>query len=229
MPREEAPNIHAGQQLTYTKSPFLGKSRIGIVIAVINAFLRMRITRGNSDKFTISARGAILQIKDSETGSSAATGFFPFKIYQVNPESSDDWRKVRVRAGRINSKVLTGSGCDGYDTNPDEYIFPDCDDIEVPANESEYYLWIELDGTEYVLNHGDPPEGWSNYPDPHKSYWPIGFVDTASRASDQVAVIRQLQRQDFMGLETPICDPLTNESSTVVTPAILVEEEEEEE
>jgi hypothetical protein len=157
-----------------------------------------------------------------ETISAATTDagvvFFPFKIYQLpstlrnqrDPDS--DWLKVRVRAGRVGSQVVDGT--DICDDNPDSGRYPLIDDngdpikdIVIPAGKFAYWFWIEIDGGLPTVKHSDRPanDGWATFPDPDPGHVPIGFVDTETLRQTHQIIIRQILRNDIIGVPIDVC------------------------
>lgn len=97
-------------------------------------------------------------------------------------------------------------------------------DIQVPLNTSQYWFWIEqtgsfsnaaLSGSPYYLRYGSNPatasapgnpNGWINFPSASVStsgsYFPIGYVDTATSGSQNYAFVRQMQVGDVLSSGT---------------------------
>lgn len=138
----------------------------------------------------------------------------PFKLYRLpwrlrKNHSEEDWRKFRVRVGRVITNSVEGGsivneGTDGAD-NPDILSYPDVDDILVPADTLEYWFWIEVDpvtGHAIAVRHAADPAaigaGWESFPNTDGLHFPIGFVDTSTRATDRVPIVRQLIRTDLV-------------------------------
>lgn len=139
---------------------------------------------------------------------------FPFRIYQLpfflraSPDD-DDWLKFRVRGGRVGD--LEVDDTDG-ETIPDLDTYPDMTDIVVDTGVDAHYFWIELSDPSDVktatLKNGEDPNsaGWDDFPDTDGRFILIGYVDTATRESEKIAIIRQLLRTDILkGIETFDC------------------------
>lgn len=149
----------------------------------------------------------------------------PFGIYQLPyrfradaDRTANDWRKFRVRSGRLLLNLATGTlptGTDGA-TNPDLPEFPDVADVTVPANTAQYWFWIYItlaDPLTAEIKHaasGSISSGnnWDNWPELDLLHIPIGYVDTNTRASEFIATVRQFIRADiYLGVrETEGCD-----------------------
>ena len=127
----------------------------------------------------------------------------PFKIYHqprylrpapVAPDTgADDWRKIRVRAGMVNTYPVTGT--DGYNENPDEPYFPIAltDEITVPADTETYYIWIDVSDPENpAIGHG------ATDPTDNTTLVLIATVDTSTYADDAAMQIRQIVRADII-------------------------------
>ena len=120
-------------------------------------------------------------------------GMHPFKIYRVPPHlrastSADDWRKVRVRAGRALGQNIS-SGTDAA-TEPDEGGYPSVTDITVPAATSAYYIILTV-STAAVTHSATPPTESADV-------IVLGVCDSNTRAATQELVIRQYVRTDII-------------------------------
>lgn len=164
-----------------------------------------------------------LQAKvDSLTAQLTDSGvpFHPFRIYQFprtlrNSAALDpatDWRKVRVRAGRVGRTVVEDT--DLCDDNPDGPRYPLVDDngdpitdITVPADCIAYWLWIEIVDGAPILKHSDDPEGegWATFPKPDATHFPVGYVDSQTLKDNHRVIIRQLLRTDLVGPVMDVC------------------------
>jgi hypothetical protein len=160
--------------------------------------------------------------------SSARGPIHPFKIYQLpwnlrtGTPAASDWRKVRVRAGRVLE--TDASGTDGA-SNPDAQLFPatgaaGCTEITVPADTAAFWFWLEIGSsagstTAIVRYHTNPiassfdgggvpaqawtsSSPWTDYPHIDASHVPIGVVDSNSRKTDFLLLIRQFVRTDLV-------------------------------
>jgi hypothetical protein len=146
----------------------------------------------------------------------------PFKIYQIpsifraaGTATADDWRKFRVRGGRIVSTEADGPDIVGTDEAdfPDGPLYPNRADVEitVTANVEQYWIWITVadDGLSGLIKHGADPttNGWDAFPTIDANV-PIGWVDTSTQLADKVALVRQLLRTDLVsggGIEMELC------------------------
>jgi hypothetical protein len=139
--------------------------------------------------------------------------------------SADDWRKFRVRAGRVFENEATGT--DGADENPDAETYPTMTDIEVPDLALEYWFWLEVSDAGAVVRHAedptvsdpvDNPNPWTTFPTLDGEHIPIGFVDTDTYSTEKRAVVRQLLRTDVISaggeIEVTLCDPSTGTEET---------------
>ena len=162
----------------------------------------------------------------------------PFKIYQLpsllrvnGGDPAVDWRKFRVRAGRVLETDADGTDSDSDsrpDTDPDsEYLPLDNGlDISVPTGTPSFWFWLEIgqdedSTTTAIVRYGPNPSAdsytdsgnpdnswdtdnpWTNFPKPDSGHVPIGWVDTATNASSYTPIIRQYLRTDlvFIGSE----------------------------
>lgn len=132
-------------------------------------------------------------------------GMHPFKLYCLpwalrTATSADDWRKFRVRAGRVMGADVTGT--DAADDNPDGELFPSVTDIEVPDGTAAYWFWIEISGAAGSVQHSAAPasNGWAGFPIPDETHIPIGYVDTETKSAGKVAIVRQLLRTDVVSV-----------------------------
>ena len=149
-------------------------------------------------------------------------------IDQAQYTSSINWRTVRVRSGLIlNSLVSTGSfvnGTDGMQNFAYYNFLPSSSqaqvgpcDIQVPINTPQYWFWIEESGSlnstnpsPYFLRYSSTPgtadsgpiignpNGWMNWPTASNSYIPIGYVDTNTSGSQNIAYVRQFLNSDYL-------------------------------
>lgn len=145
---------------------------------------------------------------------------YPFKIY-VLPDvfrgtttpSATNWRTVRVRGGYVlTEQVATGSivnGCDGFQ----EYAYANTvdnyttgSDILVDAN-TFWWFWIEETSSSYYnLRYGSNPTAssvgnpnpWTGFPTADAQHIPIGYVDSATSASQNQLLIRNLIDSDVV-------------------------------
>lgn len=139
-------------------------------------------------------------------------GTHPFQIYCADGlynevTTSESWRTVRVRGGRVFESEATGT--DGA-TAPDGGELAATGDIVVPAATAQYWIWLEVSTagtTAAVVRHAaNPtvvhathnPTPWATYPRPDAEHIPIGFVDTSTKADSLQVVIRQLLRTDVV-------------------------------
>jgi hypothetical protein len=157
--------------------------------------------------------------------------FHPFKLYQLpqmyrdGTDPQTDWRRWRVRAGRVME--VNAIGTDGLNDNPDQETYPlqgvdspALADYLVPANVAQFWFWVEIgqdesgartavvryhtdptqasyDGGEFAAQAWGPSDNpWSSFPKPDAQHVPIGWVDTSSQGGDLTAVVRQLLRTD---------------------------------
>lgn len=161
-----------------------------------------------------------------------SNGNFPFRIYNPHPcqlgvdfDQSAVWRTFLVRSGRINGTALTGNGCDGYDLNPDDDLYPqsianDTGDAVMPVTfaipdgtpSQFFFFWIDSSVAAQTNPNGLPllytgdqtqiPDVWDSYPNPDATHYLIGSVNlTAADPVNQVlqsAVIRQILRADII-------------------------------
>lgn len=134
-----------------------------------------------------------------------AEGMHPFRIYCAPwnlraTNTADDWRKFRVRAGRVMGADVTGT--DAADDNPDGELFPSVTDIEVPDGTAAYWFWIEISGAAGAVQHSAAPasNGWAGFPIPDETHIPIGYVDTETKSAGKVAIVRQLLRTDVVSV-----------------------------
>ncbi len=147
----------------------------------------------------------------------------PFKLFRYPGARSDaltagtEWRTWRVRGGALFIDVASGTflgaadNTDGVDTpyldvfshTADGTLIDQSTVTEVIADENDItYVWIELDpgatpvaGT--VLWHTDPTaNGWDSWPDFDCKHISIGWIDTASRFDEKIAIPRQVLRED---------------------------------
>ncbi len=175
-----------------------------------------------------SARGAATDLQARVEAASdkmdAAGDFFPFRIYQVFSQPLDpphDWRRYKVRAGRVKETVA--SGTDSTDSNPDAedllYYDPAHPNyITVADSTPQFWFWLEIgaDGsgnTTAAVRFGPDPtvstysdgttswtstNPWSGFPVPDSAHAPIGWVDTQTKHADKIAIVRQLLRNDLV-------------------------------
>lgn len=150
----------------------------------------------------------------------------PFKIYRLpsylrtTSDPTMDWRRFRVRAGRVLAADATGTDA-AFDpapnANPDsEYVPMVSKEILAPINVAQFWFWLEVGsgGTTAVVRYGptptassysDGPNSWTSAnpwtlaPVPDSAHIPIGWVDTKSQQASYTAVIRQLLRADLVG------------------------------
>jgi hypothetical protein len=153
----------------------------------------------------------------------------PFKIYQypavlrADETSLDDWwRMFLVRAGRVLESDATGT--DEIDAEPDTDSFPfgaslTDNEITVPENLPQFWFWLEITSgspTAAVVRYSDSPtdssyddsvnpawtstDPWSTWPVPDDTHVPIGYVDTQTRLTEKVALVRQFLRADLVSV-----------------------------
>lgn len=134
-------------------------------------------------------------------------GLHPFKIYRY-PDylrasaASSDWRKFIVRAGKVSDVApgsLTGSDlvADAYsDTLPGSFATYE---VTVASGVSTHYFWIELgSGTATIQNSATPPTF-----DGTKIL--IGYVDTSTLSSTNIAKVRQYLTDDIVNPRITLC------------------------
>lgn len=161
----------------------------------------------------------------------------PFKIYQLpwhlrtGEPTAADWRKIRVRAGRVLESDATGT--DGHDVDPDSEEFPTASDITVPEDEAEFWVWLEIDTVEdtttAVVRYGTDPTAeaygdwttekpWTDFPKLDGSHVPIAKIDSATNADNKTLLVRQYLRTDIISaggtVRVKLCDPYTGEVKT---------------
>ncbi len=81
--------IQMGDELSHTRKPFLGSYRANAVIGVINAILKARITRGNTDAIFLAEKGGlVIQLNDgSDPTTPTASGTIQrFKITGITTD-----------------------------------------------------------------------------------------------------------------------------------------------
>lgn len=154
----------------------------------------------------------------------------PFKIHRLpralrvaDADPAVDWRRVRVRAGRVLEADATGT--DGYNEDPDAEIYVlDADEITVPADTAAFYFWLEIGsgggGTTAVVRwHTDPTADsydggedelvaawgptsvpWTTFPVMDAAHVLIGKVDTNTQKAIRYPIIRQYVRSDLVGI-----------------------------
>lgn len=154
-----------------------------------------KTTRGIRARLNLPPRGA----------GELLSKYFPFRIYvfpsgkRTTPDPDTDWRKFRVRNGRIYGNTITPvepAGTDGA-TNPDDRTVDEADmtDITVASGVAKHWFWLDIDetsATAVVQNSATPPAGWT------LTIIPIGYVDTLTYEADQRADIIQALRTDVI-------------------------------
>lgn len=132
--------------------------------------------------------------------------FFPFRIYvfpsgrRTTPDATTDWRKFRVRNGRVVGNTTDPIEVAGTDlaANPDSDTIDEADvtDITVASGVAAYWFWLTIDegSATATLAHGTtPPATWT------LTTIPIGYVNTSGAfATNKQADIQQLLRTDVI-------------------------------
>ena len=148
-------------------------------------------------------------------GQSSLSGLHPFKIYRLPSQYRDggptpdglDWRRIRVRTGRVfvNDLQLV-AGTDAV-TQPEIETFldnPMAADILVPEMDDSFYIWVRFDDSGAQLYYGDDPGStadpdFDSFPNNDSKHIIIGIVDSQSLAASQQLNITQLVRADIYG------------------------------
>jgi hypothetical protein len=168
------------------------------------------VTEDDYGRVRLTPRGAVMH---------------PFKIYQMplslrTSVDANTWRKFRVRAGRVLESDATGTDGESW---PDGQLFPSAgQEVTVPATTAQFWFWLEIGSsggttTAVVRWHSDPTatsydggedttaadwtstNAWTGFPVIDAEHVPIGWVDTNTKASEKVALVRQLLRADLIG------------------------------
>lgn len=163
--------------------------------------------------------------------------------------SSINWRTVRVRGGFwLSNTVSTASlinGTDGmqnyaYNNFLANNVGPY--DIQVPAYTPQYWFWVENSASLMPANNQPPltasywlrssatpqtpdnaynPNGWINFPTASNSYVPVGYVDTNTSGSQNIAYVRQFLNGDILFPPSSNVSSSNNSSSILVTPTAI--------
>ncbi len=187
--------------------------------------------------------GGLQSLKDQVNAlkyiSRALIDLHPFKIYQLpsllranGGDPATDWRKFRVRAGRVLETDADGTDADADPTinaDPDSERVPlNNIDISVPSGTANFWFWLEISvdedsATTAVVRYGPDPtvstytdganpdnswdtdNPWTNFPKPDSGHVPIGWVDTATAASSNTPIVRQYLRADLVFLGGSEC------------------------
>lgn len=166
---------------------------------------KLRFVNSSSVKFDRTVRGVVGRARRPRRYPAPATRPFPFKIYvfpsgkRASPDLANDWRKFRVRNGRVVGNTITPvepSGTDGA-ANPDDFTVDESDmtDITVDAGVAKYWFWLEIDegsATASIEHSETPPAAWT------LTVIPIGWVDTDTYETEKRANIQQLLRTDVI-------------------------------
>lgn len=151
----------------------------------------------------------------------------PFKLFQyplhrATPlAAGTEWRTWRVRGGALFIDVASGTfldvaaNTDGVDTpyldffdrKADGTVIDQATVTEIEADENAItYVWIELDivavPVSGIVKWGTDPtaEGWATWPAFDCKHINIGWIDTASRFDDEIAIPRQILIEDVYGV-----------------------------
>jgi hypothetical protein len=160
---------------------------------------------------------------------------FPFKIYQIpyvyqqnDPNNPNTGLTFRVRTGLVfplSGNPITPTGTDMV-ANPDIETYLDnaaealANQIVVPPNVLQYWIWINVSGSTASIQSSATPATatvpWTGFPVPSSTSIPIGYVDTQTYAGEGIAVVRQILRNDFFerapsgGPTTPAISSINN-------------------
>ena len=142
----------------------------------------------------------------------------PFKIYTLpsilrRTPTTADWRTFIIRAGRVLGQDATGTDADAntaVNSDPDSEYIPTwttpTPEIIVDSGQSKHWFWLEINGTTATVKHGSNATAdtgsnpWTTRPVPDATHIPIGWVDTATKASTRQPIIRQLLRADVISV-----------------------------
>ena len=123
--------------------------------------------------------------------------------FGVAPDFSKNWRTFRVRSGLVlTSIVTTGSMVMGTDLSvyPQLNIIPPFStgiDVTIPVNTPKYWFWINNQMPTASLAYGANPitpdygSAWSSFPTASANSIPIGYVDTLTSSSFNMALVNQ--------------------------------------
>jgi hypothetical protein len=147
---------------------------------------------------------------------------------QNNPFDSNNWLNYNIRGGYVfTEKIDTGSCWVNGTDRMEKYSYQSTlnqpttiGQYIIPANTPKYWFWVETSssysGSEYfirasatpetpdVSSTGSNPNGWENWPsvvsssNGSGSNYIIGYVDTATSAAYNVALVRQIQVGDIL-------------------------------
>jgi hypothetical protein len=134
---------------------------------------------------------------------------YPFKVFLSPPdnggapEEDGYWRTFRVRAGAYGTTAVAGT--DGADTDPDDGElnpndeFSNLIDIVVPDATAAYYIWVDASTPSApVIDHGSTiPGGGTDADWWGGTFFLIAKIDTSTKSSSKVAVVRQFIRYDI--------------------------------
>lgn len=178
---------------------------------------------------------AVQAVLDQVNGARKALGLVdqmhPFRLYnlpgilRVESDPEIDWRRFRVRAGKVifdNANGVDATGTDGQDNDPYGWGFDNLPgtDIEVPEDEERWWFWLDFSFSEetgwgaVVRNYSDPaataeanPSPWASFPVLDGRHIPLGYVDTKTRLDERTAIVRQYVFTDLMfGPIFEVCD-----------------------
>jgi hypothetical protein len=174
----------------------------------------------------------------------------PFKIYLAQlalgaagmaaayPDPTTWWRTFLVRSGRVlgyaapgSNPAVTGSGIDGYDTDPDNDYYPATGYTPVQvASGATWYFWLETSvsqqygtiqgGALYNTNAAGAMAGtnvtWPSFPQCDGFHYLVASIDTATNAPYGPANVRQILRADVTlpWCQLQECDLIDNVTTT---------------